>query len=163
MIIDKKLFLWLIQSLFSEITLSLPFEKTMVINVTRIIYYSCSYCDHCTPEKLNLALRYHFVQQVCLINLLTFVIRNQWIRINIIHIIHCLSLFLFLSCSKPRWKTWLQLCLFSSANINRCQVLSITGLKNGRGNLKGTKIPSRRNDDTPRHFMLKTPGWAMAA
>ena len=116
----KNLFLWLMQSLFSEITLIWPFDITMVINVTRIIYYNCSYCDHSTQEKLNLALRHHFVQQDCLVYLLTFVIRNQWIRINIFHIIHWLSLFLFLSCSKPRWKTWLQLSLYSSANINRC-------------------------------------------
>ena len=122
----EKAFLWLMQSLFSEITLSLPFEKTMVINVTRIIYYNCSYCDHCTQEKLNLALRHHFVKQVCLVNVLKFVIRNQWIRINIFHTIHWLSLFQFLSCSNPRWETWLQLCLYSSANINRCQVLSIS-------------------------------------
>ena len=151
------------QSLFSEITLIWPFEITMVIDVTRIIYYNCSYCDHCTQEKLNLELRLHFVQQVCSVNLLTFIIRNQWIRINIFHIIHWLSLFQFLSCSNPRWKTWLQLSLYSSANVNRCQVLSTTGVTNWRGNLMWKKIPSRRNDDTPRHFMLKTPGWAIAA
>ena len=162
MIIERAFFV-VDAKFFSEITLSFCLRKLWASTVTRIIYYNCSYYDHCTPRKLNLALRQHFVQQVSLVNLLTFVIRNQWIRVNIFYIIHWLSLFQFLSCSNPRWKMWLQLCLYSSANINRCQVLSITGMTNWRGNLMWTTIPSRRNDDTPRHFMLETPGWAMAA